>query len=265
MEKKYVLELVIFVATVIVIVGAVRTLLANTEGPTNLEILRSKLELMEKTKSFTFGASLPQEYFRCETERLYWFEDNKEDLSKKLLQKGYGSWYAYGEGKIDFASEWAGNYFSSEENPACYVCAVVTNSHSLSGDWSDYLIGSKNQYWTKDERFRPWYFYDGKHEGPILSGAETYLQPDDHLEISPNKPVYIGASIWKTRPEYFDGPKFVWVRPSFSPVDLPIPLSAIKFALFSPLKKGTIVLIPFVMNSDSLNRFCKEEIFIDVQ
>ena len=231
-EKKYLMELIVFLAVTIVIIGATIIIWQKLQGPTKIEVLRNKVEIASITKDFTFGASvLPQDYFRCGTERVYLFEDSREELSNELLEKAYATWYGYGEGKIDFVSNWADSYFSLIENPACYICYITSNDKVFgpSDEWKQFLGKSK---------------YSG-FDGPIYIKDDKVSDDPTGLEIGPNKPLFIGYTIWKV--------------PSIEKDDS---FGEIAFKL-SFYRTG-YVAGAFVLSDQELNNFCKKEIFIDI-
>lgn len=239
--KKYLLDILVFVLITIVLVGATYTIWNNLQTPTKVELLRNKVELASKVKDFTFGSSiLPQEYFSCGTERLYWTERNRKEVADLMNKHSQATWYAYGEGKIDFIGDWADDYFTLVENPACYVCYVARNGNELgpSPEWKRYLI-DESVY--TDSNFNP--IYD-LNDNTLFQIDSNSFEPGN-LKIGPNDPVFIGYSIWKTISFDERDSRFLW-------------------ALKAPFKKEGFLGVAFVLDSQELNEFCKKEIFIDV-
>ena len=257
-------EIVLFLAAAIVIIGAVIVYVPKLQGASEAEGLRAKVELAVKGKNLIGGISLASpETFRCGTKRLYWNENTLEDVADNIKDETYVAWYAYGEGRLDFISNWAGEYFKSEENPACYVCSIATNSKYFGPNekWNLYLVGENNEYWEEDEFFRSYYFYDPKQGEPLfgIKAQEYYIFPNDKLDIGPDDPLFIGVSIVK-----FNSEKYAEYLVAETNIEY-LALETVKRVfLTSSLKKESFVLIPFAMDQKSLSKFCKREIFIDV-
>ncbi len=268
----HLLEILIFAVGLIVVVGASVLLVRNLENISDLSVVRTKVELAARTKELALGATVGPANFQCNTKREYLVEKDFVKLTDKIKKRTYDVWYAYGEGKIDFVSDWADEYFTYVENPACYVCYIVSNSEEFDKDenWNKFLVGKNNKYWEKDELFRPFYYYDPERKVEFLTGeydpqlaksillnGNGFIFPIKRLEIGPDEPIFIGVSILKVNPDIID-----LLLPGVSL--LRVTTEGITYPLFSRIKKSQFTLIPFAMNQDSVNEFCKKEIFIDV-
>ena len=229
-------KLLLFIAGVIVVSGAVILIWGNLQGPVQAEGVRTKVELAASGKNILFGTSPSAETFKCGTQRVYLNEENIEELGAEIGKLVVRSRYSYGaDEQLDFFSDWIAKAFFDVVD-ICYVCSIVTNSKEF--DSSDKLVGAIESYMNE--------IYPGKDKSILNNILVVYGYNEKTDELSPGFSDYVDIQISEDKPLF------------------------VGYALLKYKERGHLLPnkgcgVGFVFNSEDLNNYCSEDyLFIDV-